>query len=963
MNTRTVCTALAATICVATTPLAAVANYELALTDNGTSVTVSAPAGALDSSSRLYLVWDTQDHGADVSEWPVANRTEYTGTITAAAANYTISKAGVPNGSMMRAVSTCDVRLIDGWVKLGDKEYVNTGVRDTEAYGLEIKCRPTSQSSGTYSSLMGGVRDKFTIGMSYRSYDKYYIRYADGTEVGNPAFTLPNITEAHVIRIFDQKLYIDGIETATPRAVPSGTVGRTSVPVVLGMTWTADHVSQEQYCQAEWHRATLLDASGEPLVDLFPAVRGDTGSEETLFYDAVSGKPFYKLGIGTEQLSSGTATNTLTAVVSHSSEALYNGMTAYWKGGGDAHNPSDPANWVCTNTAGVEVTGVAPDADTDVVISGAVGMDFPKNHTFQYRELRFENVAITNDCDWGGLSNDYIVSPASSGANCTYIDTGFKPNQNTRVVIDLEAGSLCEYWFGVWDVQHNNMSYAVCNDNGSIYVGYHGNYSVSPALPPGRHVIDFYKAGLIVDGKSLRGQANKTFQCANSIYLFAQNRKGGAYAYPSQTEFKLYSCKIYDNGALIRDFVPYRDGSSYCLYDKCDGKVYHYQTRGSGAAVTQGTMFNGARGVDLKGHVLQLGDLTAMVSVTDSVGGGELHAEVAGDGGMTDADTTLSGKLKLVKTGTGRLVMSKAHQLYSGGTLVSAGRLVLGTVGTDYPIGADLSELRVSSGAVYDLNGKYHSCHNKIYLDGGTLENTVAMGSQTTDSIGLIALTANSTFNFLENTVLRCTWNPNPAFINMGGHELTINVANDKYLDMQSCTFTNGSVTVNGGKFRIDGQADVIGSTADFDIKSQWIELYHAISMRDFTCDVTTDGDYGDLSYAVSVCGTFRPLSQNFPPVVMQNGSTLDLSQDVVGNETWSVRSALPQEKVVSFAADATTINVKLDGRRGLGGKKIVSWSSTPDAKFVIATEGLGGSLVKKDDGLYYSSGLMLIVR
>lgn len=68
-----------------------------------------------------------------------------------------------------------------------------------------------------------------------------------------------------------------------------------------------------------------------------------------------------------------------------------------------------------------------------------------------------------------------------------------------------------------------------------------------------------------------------------TIHLFAQNLNGSPYGYGSG---KMYSCKIYDNGNLVRDYIPCKNPSGiYGLYDKIGRKFYKSATS---------TGFNGA---------------------------------------------------------------------------------------------------------------------------------------------------------------------------------------------------------------------------------------------------------------------------------------------------------------------------------------------------------------------------------
>lgn len=150
------CAVLAAVVCVATVLPSFGANLvDLAISLSGDTVNVTAPAGALDTTSKLYLAYDSSDRGDDLSAWPVANRILYTGTVTSAAATYQFDGSGIPAGMIVRAFATSDTRLINSYVKLQGNQYIDTGVADSSAYGVDFKFRPLSASTGgNYASVI-----------------------------------------------------------------------------------------------------------------------------------------------------------------------------------------------------------------------------------------------------------------------------------------------------------------------------------------------------------------------------------------------------------------------------------------------------------------------------------------------------------------------------------------------------------------------------------------------------------------------------------------------------------------------------------------------------------------------------------------------------------------------------------------------------------------------------------------
>lgn len=114
-------------------------------------------------------------------------------------------------------------------------------------------------------------------------------------------------------------------------------------------------------------------------------------------------------------------------------------------------------------------------------------------------------------------------------------------------------------------------------------------------------------------------------------------------------------------------------------------------------------------------------------TVTDSVGGGELHVNVPEGETATNVDVNMTGPLKLVKEGVGAFVSQRNALTYDSGTIVAAGTLST-TEGaeTDETVnrafGALGSSITVCTGATL-LNGG-DGCDFRNYnvvLDGGTL--------------------------------------------------------------------------------------------------------------------------------------------------------------------------------------------------------------------------------------------------
>ncbi len=84
--------------------LSAMAVPTLTVTKGDGSINVSVPAGAADAESKLYLVWDTEDHGDELSAWPSENYIPCDYGLSAEGGTYTISTADLPASYCARAI-------------------------------------------------------------------------------------------------------------------------------------------------------------------------------------------------------------------------------------------------------------------------------------------------------------------------------------------------------------------------------------------------------------------------------------------------------------------------------------------------------------------------------------------------------------------------------------------------------------------------------------------------------------------------------------------------------------------------------------------------------------------------------------------------------------------------------------------------------------------------------------------
>ena len=148
----------------------------------------------------------------------------------------------------------------------------------------------------------------------------------------------------------------------------------------------------------------------------------------------------------------------------------------------------------------------------------------------------------------------------SSGTQ--YIDTGFKPKQSTRVVMDLQllSTSGVPYVFGTWAGGMNNCFsvYWWTDVHNSWGVDYGTQRSAIPQTNSNKRlIVDLNQNVVTVDSVSYTLTVT-TFTATNNLFLLALNNGNNALDY---TVAKVYGCKIYDNGMLVRDFIPCKNAS------------------------------------------------------------------------------------------------------------------------------------------------------------------------------------------------------------------------------------------------------------------------------------------------------------------------------------------------------------------------------------------------------------------
>lgn len=164
----------------------------------------------------------------------------------------------------------------------------------------------------------------------------------------------------------------------------------------------------------------------------------------------------------------------------------------------------------------------------------------------------------------GGGSYQVVDYIESSGTQ--YIDTGFIPNKDTKIEItaNLLSRSNSPYLFGAGVSWENKVFAFTANSNrlgvGSIFCFANNSYPRTQNFDVNsKNTITMSKDGAIITGTwSFTGSFSgySGFDSANcNLVLCAMHWQTEANIMDFAT-MKLYDCKVWDNGTLVRDFVP-----------------------------------------------------------------------------------------------------------------------------------------------------------------------------------------------------------------------------------------------------------------------------------------------------------------------------------------------------------------------------------------------------------------------
>lgn len=173
----------------------------------------------------------------------------------------------------------------------------------------------------------------------------------------------------------------------------------------------------------------------------------------------------------------------------------------------------------------------------------------------------------------------------SSGTQ--YIDTGFVPNSLTRIVIV----GLFHSGHSLYGTSESGKNLNMTSNGSTVYYKWNGaGDSAKWSYMGVVHQYEQDKNVCKIDGNTVHTYTYSSWAATTTVLLFARNHNTAG---PNDMgDVRVYSCKLYDNGVLVRDFVPCRNLSGTLgMYDLVNNKFYTNAGSGTFSIGAVGTTY------------------------------------------------------------------------------------------------------------------------------------------------------------------------------------------------------------------------------------------------------------------------------------------------------------------------------------------------------------------------------------
>jgi len=187
------------------------------------------------------------------------------------------------------------------------------------------------------------------------------------------------------------------------------------------------------------------------------------------------------------------------------------------------------------------------------------------------------------NADAAKLPSGYTQVEYIKSTGTQYINTGFTPNQDTKVEIDFIMDDYTGKAIYGSRVTADNSTFSAMlqgqNNNSSFQYNTSAVTNTIAYTNGQSYKVVQDKNKLYVDGTLEHTFTYANFTCPGSLYIFSVNQSGTT---PFFGKISVKSFKIWDNGTLVRNFIPCTDSNNVLgLYDTVNDKFYSNQGTGT----------------------------------------------------------------------------------------------------------------------------------------------------------------------------------------------------------------------------------------------------------------------------------------------------------------------------------------------------------------------------------------------
>lgn len=360
------------------------------------------------------------------------------------------------------------------------------------------------------------------------------------------------------------------------------------------------------------------------------------------------------------------------------------------------------------------------------------------------------------------VPSNYIRLDYLESSRAQYVSAGVKFTNATRIIIEAAypfapIEEQAEYAIGS-RYNTSNRAFTIGRlGSGKLYVGYGATTPVDCYIDENVHLYDLNQNNLYLDGELVYTFDETEFETPNIGVMFAT--RGNSVSTLYYGSVRIYSCKIYENDVLVRDFVPARRNSDGALtmFDKLNNKAY--ENLGTEPLIPGNTIGATTNYELIKENKIEIEKIKANVS--------EIEAEIAEKGYIEEEANRVAEKVRNAQTGNSLTFVACSDLHYA--------------VAVGSSDGVTVAEIQT---ALQDMRDAIIAIANQTYIDfyacfGDVIYQWQSHGANYNNGvIEMVAVTKLLSDAFSNNPQVRMVGNHDPNCENSNNKEFNANLLN-----------------------------------------------------------------------------------------------------------------------------------------------------------------------------------------